>query len=260
MQNPNEDSSAVAHMKSQKLFFDMEHAKGTYAKYALENWRISYLRRVFKALDLKSDDLFLDIGCGGLGYVVVEVARRKNCYSIGVDISPMGAKQASSFAKKELSAQRNFEFIVCSATHLPFADHLFSKITLIAVLEHIPDEQSVISEISRICRDKGKVLISVPNSYQRTLPLLTLAKIRVDNTVGHLRSYKAENLLKNLIPLRFTLQSLSYHAHFVKGVQSVLQYFPPNAGNRLWWLIEDLDDYMNKISIGFDFTMVLEKQ
>lgn len=254
------DSSTDAHMKSQKLFFDMEHAGRIYAKYKLENWRISYLRRVFKALDLRSDDMFLDIGCGGMGYVVVEVAKRKNCYSIGVDISPIGVKQASSFAKEYLNTDCTCEFIVCSATHLPFKDCLFSKITLIAVLEHIPDEQSVTYEISRICKDKGRVLISVPNSYHRTLPLLTLAKIRVDKAVGHLRSYKAEDLLKSLTNLRFILQSLSYHAHFVKVVQYLLQYFPLNARDKIWWMLEDFDAYMHKIPIGFAFTVVLVKQ
>jgi len=246
-------------MKAQKSFFDMEHTGQSYAEYKLENWRIGYLRRVFKALDIKPDDMFLDVGCGGLGYIVVEAAKRKRCYSIGVDISSTGIGQASSFAKKNLNPYCTCGFIVCSATHLPFIDSLFSKITLIMVLEHIPNEQAVISEISRICKNKGRVLITVPNSYRRSLPILTLAKMKADKAVGHLRSYKAEDLLKILMRKGFVLQSLEYHAHSIKGAQYLLQHFPL-TGDKVWWMLEDFDARMYKVPTGSAFTVVLVKQ
>lgn len=247
-------------MKAQKSFFDKEHSRESYAKYKPENWRIGYLRRVLKALDINSDDIFLDIGCGGLGYIIQEVAKRKRCYSIGVDISSVGIRQASSFAKKNLNTHCTCEFIVCSATHLPFIDGSFSKITLIMVLEHIPNEQAVISEISRICKNKGRVLISVPNSYRRSLPILTLAKMKADKAVGHLRSYKAENLLKNLRRMGFVLQQLEYHAHFIKLMQYLLQHFPLTAGDKVWWMLEDFDARMYKVPTGSAFTVILVKQ
>ena len=143
---------------------------------------------------------------------------------------------------------------------MPFIDSLFSKITLIAVLEHIPNEQAVISEISRICKNKGRVLISVPNSYRRSLPILTLAKMKVDKAVGHLRSYKAEDLLKNLMRMGFVLQTLAYHAHFIKVVQHLLQHFPPTIEDKVWWMLEDFDARMYKVPTGSAFTVVLVKQ
>jgi len=247
-------------MKAQKSFFNKEHTGSSYAEYKLENWRIGYLRRVFKALDIKADDKFLDIGCGGLGYIVEEVAKRKHCYSIGVDISSVGIRQASSFAKKNLNVYPLCEFIVCSATHLPFIDSFFSKITLIAVLEHIPNDQAVISETSRICKTNGRVFITVPNSYRRSLPILTLAKMKVDKAVGHLRSYKVEYLVKNLMRVRFALQSLEYHAHLIKVAQYLLQHFPLTAGDKVWWMLEDFDTHMCKVATGSAFTVVMMKQ
>jgi len=247
-------------MKAQKSLFDKEHTGRSYAEYTLENWRIGYLRRVFKALDIKPDDMFLDVGCGGLGYIVIEVAKRKRCYSIGVDISSVGIRQASSFAKKNLSPYCTCGFIVCSATHLPFLDSLFSKITLIAVLEHIPNDQVVISEISRICKNKGRVLITVPNSYRRSLPILTLALMKAHKAVGHLRGYKAEDLVNNLMHMGFVPQSLAYHAHFIKGVQCMFQHFPLTVGDKVWWMLEDFDARMCKVPTGSAFTVVLVKQ
>ncbi len=243
-------------MISQKSFFDKEYAEQSSIK--IENWRIGYLKRVFRLLNIKPDDKFLDIGCGGLGYIVIEVTKSKHCYSSGVDISSAGARQASSICQEKLKPSSTIGFIACSATHLPFIDSFFSKITLIMVLEHVPNDQAVISEISRICKSKGRILITVPNSYSRCLPILTLAKIKADKAVGHLRSYKAEDLLNLSLHNGFVLQSLEYHAHFIKAVQNVLQRFLRD--DKVWWMLENLDYSMRKIPVGSAFTIVLKKR
>ena len=246
-------------MISQKSLFNEAYAKRSYAK--IENWRIGYLQRVFRALDVKSDDVFLDIGCGGLGYIVIEVAKSKHCYSIGVDISQAGARQASSIYHEKSELSCSCGFIACSATHLPFRDSFFSKISLIMVLEHVPNDQSVISEMSRICRSKGQVLVTVPNSYQRCLPILTLAKIKADKAVGHLRSYKAEDLLNVSMRMGFVLKSIEYHAHLIKGVQNLLHRFPLTVGDdKIWWMLEKFDNSLRKVPTGSAFTVVLIKQ
>src|SRR4030067_507241 len=54
--------------KYEKQFFDHEFTN--YDTYELENWRISYIRRIFDSLRLGTtvDDYYLDIGVGGSGY------------------------------------------------------------------------------------------------------------------------------------------------------------------------------------------------
>lgn len=84
-----EDEIHKAQERNQREYFDKEFK--TYKKYRLENWRTSYIRRIFDALEIKSslenrDDLYLDIGVGGSGYTVIEAAKR-GVRSIGIDLS-----------------------------------------------------------------------------------------------------------------------------------------------------------------------------
>ena len=67
----------------QEEIFDKEYS--SYKDY-LVNWRRSYLRRIFKYLKLRKGDKFLDVGVGGSGYTVIEVAR-KGINAYGIDIS-----------------------------------------------------------------------------------------------------------------------------------------------------------------------------
>ena len=77
------------HHKYEKQYFDQEFMR--YDKYALENWRISYIKRIFHSLGIGSEvvDCYLGIGVGGSGYTVIEAARKGNRY-IGLDVSIEG--------------------------------------------------------------------------------------------------------------------------------------------------------------------------
>ena len=52
--------------------------------------------------------------------------------------------------------------VVCDITELPFKDNSVDQIINIAVLEHVPNPQKVISEIHRILKPGGKLLCEIP--------------------------------------------------------------------------------------------------
>jgi ubiquinone/menaquinone biosynthesis C-methylase UbiE len=247
-------------LKVQKCLYDREYSK--FKKYRLENWRISYIKRIFNALDLKENKIFLDIGVGGSGYTVIEAARN-NVRAIGIDVSSEGMRTAHRFAKHILG--KNFslcDFIVCSATHLPFKSKSISMIASIAVLEHIPDDKRVIDEISRIIEDKGELFITVPNAYQRMLPIFWIYCYFNDRLVGHLRHYKAETLVKDFSEKGFSVKGVYYHAHIVKVIQFLLhaifkQLREPNS--RIWWKLEEMDYRLYKLPVGMQLSMHLKK-
>ena len=91
----------------EKKFFDQEFTD--YNTYKLENWRISYVKRIFDSLRLgtTAEDYYLDIGVGGCGYTVIEAARRGN-KSVGLDLSIEGIKKAQYFATLELGEKGKF--------------------------------------------------------------------------------------------------------------------------------------------------------
>jgi len=60
------------------------------------------------------------------------------------------------------------EFVLGDATALPFADGAFDAVTLLDVLEHIPDDAAAAAEARRVVRPGGWVLVSSPNLRWRS--------------------------------------------------------------------------------------------
>jgi len=208
------------------------------------------------------DSNYLDIGVGGSGYTVIEAARR-GWHSFGTDISPLGMKKAKQFAKSELGSKFPPGFIVASAESLPFRDAAFGKLTMIGVLEHVPDDKQTIREIVRVLEPSGEFLISVPNSYRRIHPLLWLPKSRADRRVGHLRFYKAEDLVSEFARYGFKLKSVVYTGNFPKVVQILLTkivHRVEGRTSRIWWKLEELDIQMNRLPSGMQLHLVMKKR
>ena len=76
------------------------------------------------------------------------------------------------------------------------------KICSVALLEHVADDDLVISEISRVIASNGKVFITVPNAYQRMPPFIRFLYRSHDRKVGHLRHYTVEELIKKWFSLK----------------------------------------------------------
>ena len=104
----------------------------------------------------------LDLGCGFGSFVLV--ARQNEINAIGIDT----ANFEIDFARERLHhlrPQDNPESIypLGSGYSLPFSDEQFDVVTLWNVLEHIPDDQRLLQEVSRVLRHKGRVYIVCPN-------------------------------------------------------------------------------------------------
>jgi ubiquinone/menaquinone biosynthesis C-methylase UbiE len=104
---------------SQARYFDTEF--GRYGQYAPENWRRSFIARIFRALAIRAGGgPYLDVGVGGSGATVIEAARL-GVEATGCDLSISGVLHASRLARAEGVAARA-HFVVCTAESLPFAD------------------------------------------------------------------------------------------------------------------------------------------
>jgi ubiquinone/menaquinone biosynthesis C-methylase UbiE len=110
----------------------------------------------------------LDIGCG-MGYGSDYLAKdgRK---VIGIDIS----NEAVSYAKNYYKAE-NLDFVIMDATKLGFLDNTFDVVSSFEVIEHLKDYKIHLSEISRVLKSDGYLLLSTPNkkisSPKDSLPL-----------------------------------------------------------------------------------------
>ncbi len=96
----------------------------------------------------------LDVGCGEGSRLVTLLPQSRIGW--GIDAS----KKAITQAKKQYPHHR---FQVADAARLPFADGFFDLTYSAFTLEHVLDPQTVISEMFRVTRPGGLVVILCPN-------------------------------------------------------------------------------------------------
>jgi SAM-dependent methyltransferase/4-amino-4-deoxy-L-arabinose transferase-like glycosyltransferase len=109
--------------------------------------------RFYSAIDFPQP--VLDVGCGDGHFAAVTF---KEPIKAGIDPwwGPLRKAQASQKYALPLQAMGNF---------LPFADHTFASAFSNSVLEHIPDIQPVLDEVSRVLRPGAPFVITVPSHY-----------------------------------------------------------------------------------------------
>jgi SAM-dependent methyltransferase len=91
---------------------------------------------------------------------------------------------------------------------LPFGDRLFDLVCAFDVIEHVADDGLVFREVSRVLKDDGVFLCSVPLHSDRWTEF--------DDWVGHARRYHPAALMAMLTGLRFTVDK---SAAFGMGMQ-----------------------------------------
>ena len=94
----------------------------------------------------------LDVGCGD-GRFTADAARHAR--SVGVDVS----RRALGHARALVADAR---FVASCGAALPFRDAAFDLVTMLDVIEHVPDEheQQVIDESRRVLRPGGRIVVS----------------------------------------------------------------------------------------------------
>lgn len=101
-------------------------------------------------IDPKPGDIILDLGCGS-GYFM-EIFCKKGVPSFGLDLDFSSLSLANKWAPGYYSQG--------VATSIHVKDNTFDKILFTDVIEHIEDDERALSEISRITKNGGIVLIT----------------------------------------------------------------------------------------------------
>lgn len=161
----------------------------TYDKYGSSN---PVVRRLMAGFEGALQDLFeradprslLDVGCGE-GVLVQRFARQlPERRVVGIDL-----EEPSIQAGWAEHAAPNLEYRVMRAERLPFAANEFDVACAIEVLEHVPDPEHTLSEMSR-CAERH-LLVSVPR--EPLWRMLNMARGAywgaLGNTPGHLNHW-----------------------------------------------------------------------
>lgn len=103
-------------------------------------------------------DLILDVGCG-IGVYSNTIAMNTGARCVGVDLNPDNLRKARLVAD---ALKLNSEFHLMDVTNLEFPNDQFDKVLCVEVLEHIKDDQKVITEIARVLKPNGLLVLSTP--------------------------------------------------------------------------------------------------
>lgn len=112
-------------------------------------------KAVLSLLETNPKANYLDCGCGD-GKFTLEMAKRIGASNInGIEVVSAGVKTAQKHGVKMVEGDLN--------SRLPFTDRCFDVITAVQVVEHLCDLDVFVSEIKRILKPAGYLVISTEN-------------------------------------------------------------------------------------------------
>jgi 2-polyprenyl-3-methyl-5-hydroxy-6-metoxy-1,4-benzoquinol methylase len=119
-------------------------------RYALINrWDPSHLERIDRLVSIREGDRVLEVGCGQ-GHLTKALAAR-GLDVTGIDANPQAEEVAESPLVRHMRAE-----------DLEFDDASFDFVVSVHAIEHIPELDAALAEISRVLRDGGKAVFIYP--------------------------------------------------------------------------------------------------
>ena len=107
-----------------------------------------FVREFLERLRSKGRGSLLDLGCGSMPY--------NHLYD----------RTFSSVVSADIEVRHPEVDTIADVRHLPFSSETFDVVLFSEVLEHIDDDQRAISEISRVLRRDGHLILTVPFMYR----------------------------------------------------------------------------------------------
>jgi SAM-dependent methyltransferase len=101
--------------------------------------------------------------------------------------------------------KRGVRNVICSDANvtLPFRDGVFSAVTCLDVLEHLDEDESLLTEMHRVCEPGGYIFITVPAFRMFWSPH--------DIALHHKRRYSKGEMLLRIKGLRCRVKKVTYY-------------------------------------------------
>jgi ubiquinone/menaquinone biosynthesis C-methylase UbiE len=138
-----------------------------------------HLNQIIKELDPRENGTYLDTGCGTGN--LLKIAKDKRSSFIGVDFS----KEMLERAKRK---SRNL--IMADLHHLPFKECCIDGVTNVNVLYQLKYPKRFLTEVHRILKPGGKIIISTPGegaSFSAFFPIFLKSILVNPNILRNLR-------------------------------------------------------------------------
>jgi len=210
----------------------------------------------------------LEVGCA-FGYLLFSAAALlPQIRWTGVDTPGRTYRHRDAYDKAFREYNCRFVAADICKEPLPFADGQFLVVTFSEVLEHLPVERVsfVFSELARVIRPKGVLLVSSPNqaSLECRVRLLRgksiLAMPEIDPAIGvlgHIRLYTPAEIKSPLGKWGFTLE----RSRIETNISGYRGKSPKSWRRRMYRLYESLEGRLGMLrSLGDTWFMAFRKE
>ena len=166
------------------------------------------------------------------------------CLDLGSDngvVSLLLRERGGDWASGDLTpeALASIRDLVSTDVHLveggrlPFPAAAFDRVAVVDMLEHVPDEATFVSELARITRPGGRLVVNTPHLKRTLLRRFRNAIGQTDEKHGHLRpGYTAERM-RALLAEAFDLEGHhTYSRFFSEIVDTVVNWAVERAGKK----------------------------
>jgi 2-polyprenyl-6-hydroxyphenyl methylase/3-demethylubiquinone-9 3-methyltransferase len=126
-------------------------------------FRVEYAKEIIEKI-IKFEPVrihVLEVGCGG-GILTEEIAKM-GFNATGIDPSESSVKTA---IQHSIEANLKIKYEIAAGENLPYQDNSFDVVVCCDVLEHVQDLPAVISEVSRVLKNRG---VFIYDTFNRTL-------------------------------------------------------------------------------------------
>jgi SAM-dependent methyltransferase len=177
----------------------------------------------FSYLKIKPDCRVLDIGCGS-GRHTAAVFDLSKSFVVGADPNQNDLQQADArlLLHEKLGSGPGGSWSLSAAdiTQLPFASACFDVVICSEVLEHVHDDHGALSELKRVLKPSGDLVISVPRRWPEQI-CWALSRTYRHTSDGHIRIYHSGRLIRRVQSTGF----MHMHTHYAHSLHTPY-----------WWL------------------------
>ncbi|UYP47701.1 hypothetical protein NEF87_003986 [Candidatus Lokiarchaeum ossiferum] len=172
------------HIIKKKDFYDNHpnFAKRTLIDYRISPGTMAKYDLIKKYLGSRKFSNAIDVGCSGNSILPFLDGIINRTY---IDLAHLPMTQYAQFPKNHPS--------MGSITFLPFQSGTFDLVSALDVIEHVKNDQLAASELVRVLKTKGTLLLSVPHRMKYYS--------HQDVIIGHYRRYELNQLRDLFLPL-----------------------------------------------------------
>lgn len=163
----------------------------------------------------------LDFGCGNGAQTLMFAPHLDKIYGLDISESFLDDFHAQAAASGVVD---KIEALHYDGRNIPAGDSFFDLLTSFEVLEHIPDETHALSEMYRVLKPGGRLIISVPNrwwifeTHGADLPLLPWNRVpffswlpkSIHDRYARARIYSRGEIIRKIEDRGFKIEATQY--------------------------------------------------